>query len=251
MIYYFSGTGNSRYIAEQLADKMTDRATFIPTADFNGYTDVIGFVFPIYSWGVPPIVLDFIESLPHCENRNIYSYMVATCGDDIGLSTEMLRDALTKKGITLNAAFSIQMPNTYVLLPGFDVDSTEVENKKLKAAELRINEIANMLNNRKEVIDVTKGSIPWLKTKVVYPLFTKYGIDTKKWHTTIDCTGCGMCSKICPVSNISIVDGHPKWGKQCVSCTACYHTCPHNAIKYGNLTTKKGQYRTLIKKSFK
>ena len=39
MIYYFSGTGNSRYIAEQLADKMTDRATFIPTADFNGYTD--------------------------------------------------------------------------------------------------------------------------------------------------------------------------------------------------------------------
>ena len=155
MIYYFSGTGNSRYIAEQLADKMTDRATFIPTADFNGYTDVIGFVFPIYSWGVPPIVLDFIESLPQCENHNIYSYMVATCGDDIGLSTEMLRDALTKKSITLNAAFSVQMPNTYVLLPGFDVDSTEVENKKLKAAEQRINEFANMLNSRKEVSYVT------------------------------------------------------------------------------------------------
>lgn len=38
----------------------------------------------------------------------------------------------------MNAAYSLQMPNTYVSLPGFDVDSTELTNKKLKETEAQL-----------------------------------------------------------------------------------------------------------------
>ena len=57
MIFYFSGTGNSKWVAQQLAIYLEDKTTFIPsvldTSDFSlCENEKIGFVFPIYSWGV-------------------------------------------------------------------------------------------------------------------------------------------------------------------------------------------------------
>lgn len=86
-----------------------------------------------------------------------------------------------------------------------------------------------------------------MKTKVIYPLFTKYGMNSAKWHAEDSCVGCELCSKVCPVSNIIMVDGKPEWKSKCISCTACYHVCPQQAVQYGNATKNKGQYRTLLK----
>ncbi|MEG0453899.1 MAG: EFR1 family ferrodoxin, partial [Bacteroides sp.] len=70
MIFYFSGTGNSKWVAQQLADVQQERLVFIPDALRSATTEFslqeeekVGFVFPIYSWGPPPIVLEFIHQL--------------------------------------------------------------------------------------------------------------------------------------------------------------------------------------------
>lgn len=247
MIYYFSGTGNSKYVAQRLSEETGDDIKFIPKCKFQSYSDVLGFVFPVYSWGVPTIVLDFIRALPVCDKKDVYAFMVVTCGDDIGLTDKMLKKELLAKNIKLHLSFSIAMPNTYVLLPGFDVDSMDVEQKKLQHAINRISMIAKKINSRREEVDVVRGAMAKIKTKMIYPLFIKYGMDASKWYANDACVGCGLCWNKCPVSNITIENDRPKWGSQCVSCTACYHVCPQHAVQYGKATKNKGQYRTLLK----
>lgn len=250
MILYFSGIGNSRYAAKQIGEKISEELFFIPDLDalklkFTGRS--LGFVFPVYAWGVPEIVLSFIEKIPesvieNIKNENVPVWMVCTCGDETGRTPEMLQKALEKRGLNLKGAWSVIMPNTYVLLPGFDVDSKELEESKLKNAVTRIGEIGEKISRGKWEWSLTRGSLPGLRTKLGYPLFKWMGISTDKWHHTSACIRCGKCAKACPVKNIAMENDGPAWGNNCLSCLACYHICPVHAVEYGSATKKKGQY---------
>lgn len=250
MIYYFSGTGNSRYVAQSLAADLGDKAVQvgefedkqISTVASHGFT---GLVFPVYSWGVPPLILDFIEKLSCSETFRKAGnslWVVMTCGDETAMAPEMLCKKASRCGIDIKGIWSVIMPNNYVLLPGFSVDPKAVELKKLKEAPERIRKIAEHIRNKEWTVDVTRGSWPRLKTRLVYPLFKRWGISPRKWKSGSGCIGCGRCAAVCSVSNIDMQSGRPEWGRDCVSCVACYHICPVRAIDYGNITKGKGQY---------
>ncbi len=230
---------------------------FIPqtdpfSQDFDSSKDKsVGFVFPVYSWGVPPIVIDFINRLPEAmiesmRKQRAYVWCVATCGDETGMAVSMLKKVLGRRGIELSSSWSLLMPNVYVLLPGFGVDPKDVEERKLKEAVGRIEEISSAIMKKERVEDVHLGPLPRLKTTLIYPLFKRWGVNTKKWHYTDACIGCGKCSKVCPVGNIAMEDGHPHWGTDCTSCCACYHACPTHSAQYGGITKKEGQYKDWI-----
>lgn len=255
MIYWFSGTGNSKFVAEQLASWLNDRLQSIAVAltDSNSSSIVlpdesIGLVFPVYSWGVPLIILEFISKIATYSFKGQYIYAVATCGDEVAKMPEILQKALSVKGLRASAVFSVIMPNNYVLLPGFDVDKKDVEQHKLSQAPQRIEQVAKEIIRRAECIDVERGGSAWLKSCIVYPLFKKWGIFPNRWKSTDDCIRCGKCEKICPVGNITLEDGRPKWGSNCTSCVACFHYCPVNAIQYGSATRSKSQYKFPIGK---
>lgn len=65
MIFYFSGTGNSEGIARILAQQLEDQAINIVGADPEAYNfspeDQVGFVFPVYGYVAPAIMLDFAK----------------------------------------------------------------------------------------------------------------------------------------------------------------------------------------------
>lgn len=255
MIYYFSGTGNTWLAANRLQAELGSDMDLITEISPEGVTisdrDLV-FMFPVYAWGVPPIMMEFIEKIPESEIEKIRSGMirawaVATCGDETGMAVEMFRVGLRKRGVELCGVWSVITPNVYVLLPGFDVDSREVEEEKLEKMKPRIKEIANIIKGHKEgapaIEDVHHGPLPKLKTRLVYPLFKRWGINTAKWKWSRECIGCGKCAEVCPEKNIVIQGGHPRWGGNCDSCLACYHICPTHAVEYGKITVGKGQYK--------
>lgn len=250
MIYYFSGTGNSRYAAEFLAKRLGEDTVLIPYADPSDQMpdgNSIGFVFPVYSWGIPPLVADFIGRLPESFINKIKSegmpvWSVMTCGDETALAPEMFVNALDEVGLKAESIWSVIMPNNYVLLPGFDTDARKLETKKLAECKSRLEEIANGISQHFKGIDVTRGGLPWMKSRLVYPLFKKWGIFPRRWVATDACVGCGICASACPLGNIRMNDGRPVWGDDCSSCLACYHSCPRHAVEYGGATKGKGQY---------
>ena len=251
MILFFSGTGNSRSAASLLGDRLSESVaelTHIAPSQFKSSGERLIFCFPAYSWGVPPIVLDFIDRLPEqtvidLRLSDTPIYMVATCGDEVARAPEMFARRLRRRSLSLRGACSVTMPNNYVLLPGFDVDDAPTEARKLAEAPARIDSIAEAIAAGRREIDVVRGSWPRLKTTLVYPLFRKYGIRPSLWRASELCIGCGKCRDACPAGNIALdCSSRPVWGPNCLSCTACYHICPRKAIAYGNITKSKGQY---------
>ena len=251
MVYYYSGTGNSAYVARELARMTGENRTpvSIPEVIRSEKLDIytgkyLGFVFPIYSWGVPPVVLDFIKRLPAQLFEGRYVWAVCTCGDETG--TAMRRLAKEIKSVSdrePDLCASVIMPNNYVLLPGFNVDSQAVAESKLDAAPQRIRQLADQIvAATPDVRDVTEGSVPGLRS-LAYPLFVRWGVNPRRWHSSSECTGCGRCAAICPAHNISYDQNHrPVWGPDCYSCCGCFHICPQRAIDYGKATKGKGQY---------
>ena len=107
MIFCFSGTGNSRHVATHLANNLIEQIIEMrgemltnPTSyscDLGNQSRVI-WVFPIYSWGVPPIVAEFIKKASLTINNNTPHYMVCSCGDDIGNGHKHWRNMISKRG---------------------------------------------------------------------------------------------------------------------------------------------------------
>ena len=250
MIFYFTGTGNSRWVAEALGTAFDEPLVSIADAlnegkDENVYPlrerEKVFFVFPVHSWGPAVLVSRFISRLILSGYKGQEVYFVCTCGDDCGYTDRIMRSTLARRGITLTGGFSIQMPNNYILMPGFDVDSKEVETEKLKKAPERVDEIVEAIRQKKNPSLYCAGSAPLLKSYMVYPLFTHFAIGSSRFYATDTCISCGICAKVCPTGTISLSgDGKPEWADTCVQCVACIHRCPVRAIEYGTISLKKG-----------
>jgi NAD-dependent dihydropyrimidine dehydrogenase PreA subunit len=241
MIYYFSGTGNSKWVAQELARKTGDTAQSIPAAIADGpaavYADAdssIGIVFPVYAWGAPTIVENFCKSITL--DPSAYAYAVCTCGDEAGLSMKRL-----KKKFAWKSAWSLSMPNNYI--PGFDVDSPDLEQNKIAATREKLPVIAEAILAKAHVYEVHEGKSARLKTVVVRPMFNLFAKRTSPFYVTSDCNGCGLCERICPIHAIQLEQQKPVWiRKHCTQCTGCINRCPQKAIQYGKGTVSRGRY---------
>lgn len=245
MIAVFSGTGNSMEVANRLSKLLGDKVAVMPHDRLSADRRVV-WVFPVYSWGVPPIVIEYMRSVPGEVMRSCEHFAVMTCGDDTGHTDRMWRREITRAGGHARGAWSVQMPNTYVLMKGFDVDSPETVSKKLSAMPARVEAVANAIKTRPDETDVIRGSFAAIKTGIIYPWFKRHAMSPKPFHALEGCTGCGRCSRVCPEGNITMRDGHPVWGDKCALCLRCYHICPQHTVAYGKATDGKGQYRSLL-----
>ena len=251
MIYYFSGTGNTKWVATSIANQLQCEAIDICKADFEASDtkEPIGFAFPIHGWQPPHIMRQFVRSLPHSIFADRYIFAVCTCGDETGLALDIFRKELQSRGMSLRLSVSVQMPNTYVCLPFMDTDPKDVETTKLEMAGPRIAMIVDKIRRREEGDYLSKGTAPWLLTHVIGEYFNRRMVNDRKFEViTQQCIHCGKCASVCPVGNISNhgIDNSftPRWNhdNSCTGCLACYHHCPRHAILFGNITRKRGQY---------
>ena len=121
-IYYFSGTGNSFFVAKSLANQM--KAALKPIEAYESLdkidleSEIIGLVFPVYHQGLPLIVKRFVKKIQNFGGH--YIFAVCTYGNSPCLSLEYLDTLLKKRNAYLSGGFSVQMPYNY-LTPTFVV----------------------------------------------------------------------------------------------------------------------------------
>ena len=270
MIFYFSGTGNSKWAAKTLALETGDTLVSIPEViksdcSFTLEKDEhVGFIFPIHGWRVPNIVKEFLTKLTiktlgeDTSHIKHYCFCLVTAGDSIGKAMERFQQQL--KSVTVNDALSLKavcsliMPESYVGLPGMDVDSKEKELEKKELASKQLKEFSNILKQHPHKDSnqiwgwnqLIRGPIPSFFSGPVGGFFERFLITDKPFHVdSRRCVKCGICANVCPVSDIKGGLGfEPEWlhNGKCLTCFSCYHHCPHHAIEFGKRTQKKGQY---------
>ncbi len=251
MIICFSGTGNSQMVAALLSAGLGENVMRLSeirhsSVDLGGERRLI-WVMPVHSWGMPKVVKRFLAEAEVACGKNVEHYLVCTCGDDCGLINLMWRKTMRRRGWKAVAAHSVFMPNTYVNLPGFDVDASEAAKRKMDAVEARVSEIAHAIKCKSPIDSVYAGQFAWVKSQIIYPLFMRFLTSPEPFRSTEACIGCGLCESVCPLDNVKITDGRPSWGKNCTLCMGCYHACPRHAVAYGKATINKGQWQGAIK----
>lgn len=232
MIYYFSGTGNSAFVAAKLAEYTKDEYRFIPDvftameSDIEVMEgDVIGIVCPIYAWGVPECVVDFLTHVK--VDKKAFAYIVATCGSEAGKALRQVQ-----RVFPFNSAYSVRMPENCIAL--FKTDSEELVREKINVARQLLPRIAQGILSRSDTYDVKEGFEASLKSTVVNPLFSLFFMRTSRFRVANDCSGCGTCASLCPFSIIEITDGRPHWkSDRCQMCMKCVMHCPTRALRLG------------------
>ena len=247
MIFYFTATGNSLYAADKLSSALNEMLVDITDAirknEFE-YTlredEKVGFIFPVYFYGVPTIVNEFMDKLTLNGYSKHYIFSVITCGGSIKGADKQFSRLLRNHGYALTVSFELPMTDNYILL--YDLASPSKQKSQLMAADRQLKKIADVINH-----NMTGGykstALGALVTAALYPLYQK-GRKTLKFHAENSCVGCGLCEKTCPCGAIkTTTKGTPEWiKKQCIHCLGCINRCPVTAIQYGNTTKKRRRY---------
>lgn len=253
-IYYFTGTGNSLSIARKLADGL-EGADIVPIAETTETVDrqdprgeCIGFVFPTYAYGLPRMVKEFAEAFS--PSPGIYTFAVASCCGIPGPVLREFRSILKKNRARLNAGFAVLDPRSS--LPE-DPEKDPIQRIMIAAnrghypaaSEDRLPEIVETVRSWKdhsvESSNALTNFLGGLMHRLAGNVFPSSG---KDFRTGPSCTGCGICTKICPRGNIRLNgEGRPEWGEDCEFCHACIQWCPNTAIEYKTVTEGMPRYR--------
>ncbi|MFX1409777.1 MAG: EFR1 family ferrodoxin [Promethearchaeota archaeon] len=244
-IYYFSGTGNSLKIAKDLSVKLGNCqllpiAKFLQTDLLKSTSKKIGFIFPLYYSGLPKIVYDFVNKI-NLEKSDYIFTVITSAGDINEFPLQQLKQILETKSKILNAGFFITMPNNYII--GFDIHSKEHQKELFKRAIKKVEKISEIV--KKEEVNLKNDIFRKHLTrseKVNNTFRMEVNESDKSFYVEDSCTSCGICEKVCPVNNISLVKGKPIWQHRCQLCLACINFCPEKSIQFGGETLKTGRY---------
>ncbi|MGN0240183.1 MAG: EFR1 family ferrodoxin, partial [Candidatus Weimeria sp.] len=164
MIFYFSSTGNDKYVAARIAGSTDDTVYSISECMRSGnfsYTlkeeENFGLVIPTYFGGFPNIVIDFLEKLDiQWADRN-YVFFVGTYSANYGnIGSEAFR-RLEKLGRKPDAAFMIKMVDNWN--PFFDMTDKKYIAKAEENAESEISETVRKITAHQKT-DAPKNNTP-------------------------------------------------------------------------------------------
>lgn len=247
VIYVFSGTGNTRLVAELYKQNLTEYETTIYDVKmkkcgskfvFEAFPnpnefDLVGFGHPVYGFNIPKPFDDFINILPNLE-RTTKAFVFKTSGEGLYInefSSQRLIRKMEKKGYEFVSDRHYVMP--YNMIFRHTPEMVKREWLYAKAyARLSCKELQEGKIDKVHINPLVRFWVPLVRIEwIYYPLSAPFSmkVDMKK------CVKCQKCVKNCPLNNISFNGKKFSFGHNCTMCTCCSFGCPANAISIGLL----------------
>lgn len=245
-IFYFSATGNSLNMAKKIATSLGETELIsIPKVindQIDASTPKIGLIFPVYAWGLPRIVADFVKKLKI--DKEQYIFAVAVSGGTPGGTLKELKKVLRRKGADLNAGFAVKEPGHALLSKEQPLISfvRSMAGAMPRSGEERLSDIlAIVKNNQNQPPETSAWEANLLGSLLHGMAIQVFKNGDKDYWVDENCSNCRTCERICPRGNIIIKDGRPVWNRDCELCFACIQWCPQEAIQYQNGTQGSGR----------
>ncbi len=234
ILFYFSGTGNSRYIARAFCERYPAQCRSIEEhADFDALIaaggDTVGFCYPVYGSSVPRLMREFVQA--HAEALSgkrfvIFCTQLIFSGDGAHALTAFLPQGESN----VIYAEHFRMPNNLCNVPVFPVTNGPKNDRLLRLAQAKVRraaaEISRGIVRRR---GFSRASV-WLgrSQSVFWP-----GVESaaaKDVRIDESCVRCGLCARICPTGNLSLGENGVEQAGRCMVCYRCVNACPKGAI---------------------
>jgi formate hydrogenlyase subunit 6/NADH:ubiquinone oxidoreductase subunit I len=231
MLFCFTATGNSLYVAKQLEKDPVSIPQEMRKADRHYKADSIGIVCPLFEFEIPRLVKDFIRESSF---ETGYFYLVITYGCHHGGVAGRTQAWLESVGRKADYVNTIIMHDNALIV--FDMDqqrSIEAE----KQVDAHIAAIKADIGGRKayvqeapaEETDFYRHFTEWIRQ--TGPMYT-----FPLYQVTDSCVGCGTCTRVCPMGCIRLDGGKPVYDyARCANCMACIQACPVLAIQFATV----------------
>lgn len=236
-IVYFSGTGNTEFVAKNFKDEFQNRnieCVLIDISkkkkindDYNFYV----FGCPIHSDLFPDYFIDFINNNIKYGNRR-KCIIFSTQAGNSAAGVDYLGEILNKKDFEITAKIMVKMPQNF-FIAGFKKTSQDECEKLKKEAKEYVKFVVESFSEDKKVLN-NVSNLRLFFGKAIYKMFKKYALNWAKNKLKVDmslCVKCKKCVQNCPTKNI-IFDETIKFKSQCICCQRCIHGCPVNAFYY-------------------
>ena len=246
MILYYSATGNTEFVAQELARQLDDEClNLLERIKTNDHSPIhsdkpLIICAPIIVCEMPRFMAKYLkeQTFTGCKD----AYFVFTSGGYCGIAGPLAKSIMKKKGFRWHGHAEVQMPRNYVANDHYTMcDAPEAEERILKAVE-HIKQIAEDIRSGNKLTARHVYLFEHIITVPFNPVWVKYKLTAKDFFSTEACVGCGKCVRLCPLNNIQLKDKKPVWGDNCTHCMACIGNCPTRGIEYGNMTQNKEQY---------
>jgi len=233
---YFSGTGNTKHIAELFSQKMNAACFSIESAaDFSAEIkqhDMIAFCYPIYGSRAPRIMREFVcGHISGLAGKKIIIFVTQMMfsGDGARAFTDLFEEGAIEVIYAEHFNMQQNIGNTPILNL-FSEPTAKSKRKYLRRAEAKMDTVCGNIRNgivKKRGFSIVSrllGCIqgkPWLRLE-------KSLKSAVRIHE--DCTVCGVCVQICPMKNLVSIDGRLRHLNNCTVCYRCVNRCPQKAV---------------------
>lgn len=241
LIIYFSQTGHTRKVAEQIRDGIAEAGAdcelvtleAVKPASLAGY-DLVGLGCPVFYYQEPFNVRDFMEGLPELKGKQWFVF--CTHGSVIGNTLVSMAEALQRKGIRVVGYHDTYADATVPFYPHPTLTTGHPDARDYEEARAFGREVAE---RSRRIAAGEEGLIPepdpvpeaWVKTAQGFSLEFMAQMMPRLRINEAKCVHCGECAENCPVGGIDVEAEPPRIQDPCIYCWNCAKICPELAIE--------------------